>query len=68
VNAFKTVAYPNAPEQLVGFDAAGPQTAEPSIAPPEDAIEQIKKYKALMDEGIISEQDFEAKKKQLMGI
>lgn len=68
VNALKTVAFPIAPEQLVGFDAAGPQATEPVIAPPEDAIEQIKKYKALLDEGIITEQDFNAKKKQLMGI
>ncbi|MBR6689270.1 MAG: SHOCT domain-containing protein [Clostridia bacterium] len=33
-----------------------------------DEIAEIKKYKALLDEGIITEEDFEKKKKKLMGI
>jgi hypothetical protein len=36
--------------------------------PPADPIEEIKKYKSLMEEGIISKEEFEAKKKQLLGI
>lgn len=31
-------------------------------------IAQIKKYKALLDEGLITQEEFEAKKKQIMGI
>jgi hypothetical protein len=38
------------------------------MAPPTDAIEEIKRYKALMEDGVISQQEFEAKKKQLLGI
>ena len=44
------------------------QAVHTTIAPPVDAIEEIKKYKTLMEEGIISQQEFDAKKKQLLGI
>ena len=30
--------------------------------------EQLKKLKAMLDSGLITEQDFEAKKKQLLGL
>lgn len=33
-----------------------------------DVIDEIKRYKALMDSGIISEEEFAAKKRQLLGI
>lgn len=68
VAAFRTVAFPGAPEQSVGLGTAGTQALHATMAPPSDAIEEIKKYKALMEDGIISPQEFEAKKKQLLGI
>ncbi|MBE6635053.1 MAG: SHOCT domain-containing protein [Ruminococcaceae bacterium] len=33
-----------------------------------EAIESIEKYKALLDSGVITEEEFEAKKKQLLGL
>ncbi len=66
VAAFKTVAFPCAPEQSIGLGAA--QAVHTTTAPPADAIEEIKKYKALMEDGIISQQEFDAKKRQLLGI
>lgn len=33
-----------------------------------ESIDDIRKYKALLDEGIISQAEFEAKKKQLLGL
>ena len=66
VASFKTVAFPDAPEQSSGPGSA--QSVLSTIAPPVDAIEEIKKYKSLMEEGIISQQEFDAKKKQLLGI
>ncbi len=66
VTALKTVAFPDAAEQTVGF--GGAQGAFTASAPPADAIEEIKKYKALMEEGVISQQEFDAKKRQLLGI
>ncbi len=66
VTAFKTVAFPGVAEQSFGLGAA--QAVHTTITPPADAIEEIKKYKALMEEGIISQQEFNAKKKQLLGI
>lgn len=66
VAAFKTVAFPGAQDQHVGIGAA--EAVHIASAPPADAIGEIKKYKALMEEGIISQQEFEAKKKQLLGI
>jgi hypothetical protein len=68
VAAFKTVAFPEAPEQSIGLGVVGTQAVHTTVAPPADAIEEIKKYKALMEDGIISQQEFDAKKKQLLGI
>lgn len=66
VSALKTVAFPEAPEQSIGM--TGAQAVHTTAATPGDAIEEIKKYKALMEDGIISQQEFDAKKKQLLGI
>lgn len=66
VAAFKTVAFPGATEQSIGHGTAWAVHA--TMAPTTDAIEEIKKYKALMEDGIISQQEFEAKKKLLLGI
>nr|WP_315988413.1 SHOCT domain-containing protein [Desulforamulus aquiferis] len=68
VTAFKTVAFPETPDQSIGLGAAGAKAVHTTTAFPVDAIEEIKKYKALMDEGIISQQEFDAKKRQLLGI
>jgi hypothetical protein len=50
-----------------------PQQYEPPPPPPagnggSDPIEQLKQLAALKDQGIITADDFEAKKKQLLGI
>ncbi|WP_186430159.1 DUF4428 domain-containing protein [Clostridium sp. BSD9I1] len=66
VEAFKTVAFPSSTEQSIGHGTSG--VVHATMAPPTDAIEEIKKYKALMEDGIISQQEFEAKKKLLLGI
>lgn len=68
VAALKAVAFPDAPEQSFGLGTAGGQAVHTTMAPPADPIEEIKKYKALMDDGIISQQEFDAKKRQLLGI
>lgn len=61
VAALRTVAFPDASEQFIGFGTA--QAVHTTIAPPADAIEEIKKYKALVEDGVISHQEFEVKKK-----
>ena len=68
VAALGIMAFPGAPQQSIGLGAAGAQTVHTTTASPMDAIEEIKKYKALMEEGIISQQEFDAKKRQLLGI
>ncbi|MGI5906768.1 MAG: DUF4428 domain-containing protein [Candidatus Pararuminococcus gallinarum] len=70
VTALKTVAFPNAPEQSIGLGGSvGTAGAvHTSTATSVDAIEEIRKYKALMEEGIITQQEFDAKKRQLLGI
>jgi hypothetical protein len=68
VFAFKTVSFPGASEKLIGLGATGTQTVHTTTAPASDPIEEIKKYKALMEDGIITQQEFDAKKKQLLGI
>lgn len=66
VAALRAVAFPDATEQSVGLGTEG--TVYTTAAPPADAIEEIKKYKALMEDGIISQEEFDAKKRQLLGI
>lgn len=68
VKAIKTVAFPGAPEQSVSFGVSNAQSVQSTIAPSVDAIEEIKKYKALMEDGVISQEEFNAKKRQLLGI
>jgi len=57
------------------FQAAGqqaeeapPQQAAPGPAPTPDYTAELEKLAKLRDEGVISAEDFEAKKKQLLGI
>ena len=66
-NIFQSIADNNHPEE--------PEKSEECDTPMEtqnsansSPIDEIKKYKELMDEGIITEEEFQAKKKQLLGI
>lgn len=59
VFALKTVFFPDALEQLMGANNSHSNV---------DVVEEIRRYKALMEEGIITQEEFEAKKKQLLGI
>lgn len=68
VAALKTVAFPEVLEQNIGLGTTAAQTINTTTATSGDAIEEIKKYKVLMEDGIISQQEFDAKKKQLLGI
>lgn len=68
VRALKTVAFPGAVELSIDLGASSAQVVHTTIALPADSIEEIKKYKTLMEEGIIFQQEFDAKKKQLLGI
>ena len=55
-----------APGQTVATAAVAAAAA--AATAPTDAVAEIKKYKDLLDSGIITEEEFAAKKKQLMGI
>lgn len=48
--------------------ASEPPTPAPAKPNATDAADEIRKFKALMDDGIISAEEFEAKKKQLLGL
>ena len=60
---------PGAQEIYDGVETARPQSV-PQAAPAQasDPIQEIQKYKQLFDAGVITEAEFTAKKKQLMGI
>jgi Short C-terminal domain len=54
---------PPAPEEVpAAAEAAAPEAAESSD------IEQLKQFAALRDQGIITEEEFAAKKAQILGI
>lgn len=56
---------PHAPVQRMDADAAQqPQAA----AAPADSVTELRRYKELLDQGIITEEEFTAKKRQLLGI
>lgn len=65
--AFMEVSFPGTNEITVNGSAFEPFAPQVS-APPGDAIAEIRKCKELMEEGIISKEEFDAKKKQLLGI
>ena len=39
-----------------------------NIKGPTDPVDELRKYKELLDDGIITESEFEAKKKQILGL
>lgn len=64
-----TLLNPDARETRTGRGAgAAPQSAEPQAQPSGDAVSEIQKYKTLLDARVITEEEFTAKKRQLLGI
>lgn len=47
---------------------SGKESAPAAPAPVQDVTEQLKKYKELLDAGIITQEEFDAKKKQLLDL
>lgn len=64
VYALATIAFPVAVECSDG-EGTAPEAAP---QPPQDPIDQLRKYKQLMEDGVINADEFAAKKKQLLGI
>lgn len=52
----------------VYVQTAAPLQAAAPAAPATDPVAEIQKYKALLDSGVITEEEFTAKKRQLLGI
>ena len=68
-HALMNLAFPGAPEQVVA--SAGTVVPDSTVAATTtstDVVEEIQKYKALMEQGVITEEEFAAKKRQLLGI
>ena len=40
----------------------------PTESKPTDSIDELKRYKELLDTGVITQEEFDAKKKQLLGL
>ena len=56
-------------EALITFKSATKQSSEVVCTPPSpSAIDEIRAFKQLMDDGIITANEFEAKKKQFLGL
>lgn len=58
---------PAAKERWDGAATEKNAAAKPAAAPV-DVVTEIQRYKGLLDAGIITEEEFTAKKRQLMGI
>lgn len=65
----QALAFPDAPEKT---QTASPKKVHSVPIVPQggsaDAISEIQRYKALLDQGILTEEEFAAKKRQLLGI
>ena len=66
------VINPSAPERR-NVDRPGTKRAEAAPAAPAapaqgDTVSELKRYKELLDAGVLTEEEFTAKKKQLLGI
>jgi len=57
-----------AQQQQAAMPPAPPPAAAPAPPAADDDVAQIQKYAALKGQGLISEEEFEAKKKQILGI
>lgn len=45
-----------------------PDNNQQRYVPPAGSAEEIRKYKALLDDGMITQQEYDQKKKQLLGL
>lgn len=63
--ALMDLAFPGAGAQVIDPYAPAPEVPAPA---PVDTVEELKRYKELMDQGILTEEEFTAKKRQLLGI
>lgn len=71
--ALMSIAFPGARVEQVAAAGALPgqpitRSAPAAPATSEDAIEAIQKFKRLYEEGVLTEEEFAAKKRQLLGI
>lgn len=67
--ALMDIVFPGAPERVIrsaGSVAGVHGVSAPTVAV--DVVEEIQRFKALMEQGIITEEEFTAKKRQLLGI
>jgi len=55
------------PEAAPADESAAPEAAAPEAAESSD-IEQLKQFAALKDQGILTEEEFAAKKAQILGL
>lgn len=69
-NALMAIAFPGAPVQRAGSVSAPAMGSSPVVTPTmsTDAVAEIQRFKALMEQGILTEEEFAAKKRQLLGI
>ena len=59
---------PQAQEKVIDPNASAQRTPQAAPAQAEDPTVVLPKYKALLDAGVITEEEFAAKKKQLLGL
>ena len=57
-----------AQQQAVAQQPVAPQAAAPAANSLDDQLVQIQKLSAMKDQGLITEDEFQAKKRQILGI
>ena len=67
--ALMALAFPGAPEQTVSAPTV-PMSGQTIVTPTAsvDAVAEIQRFQTLVDQGILTEEEFAAKKRQLLGL
>ena len=69
--ALMGIAFPNTSSDPISPEEFAISRAINRAAPVSnqvDTVEELKRYKALLDQGILTEEEFAAKKRQLLGL
>ena len=66
--ALMELAFPGAPEQRAGGNVTVINQSAAAPAASADVVAEIQRFKTLVEQGILTEEEFAAKKRQLLGI
>jgi septation ring formation regulator EzrA len=68
IGVIETVVYFVKKRKNASVTESASVEVEVATTPQKENIDELKKYKELLDQGIITQEEFDAKKKQILGL